>query len=248
MVWGCVLDLSSKQCGYHRGVSVVAGQGLHTSKPFRLLTPLHQGGLAYTRSWEETQLGQLLLTGQRDIADHMKLCEKEGKGRHLVWWPLSSQVIVTHDGALLSWRTGLDAPSPGETENEFLILLCLCTWLLLSPLHCLYLKPPNYFIIYSCNSLSHYTWVELVSGSVGLICQLGLNHKSYLLYQYWRQIKLKNIVVFISHKIICYLVLHLIFRYLCSNTHTAFSASPSVWIFCPYSKSSHHPLRPAVKN
>lgn len=99
--------------------------------------------------------------------------------------------------ALLSWRTGLDAPSPGETENEFLILVCLCTWLLLSPLHCLYLKPPNYFIIYSCNSLSHYTWVELVSGSVGLICQLGLNHKSYLLYQYWRQIKLKNIVVFI---------------------------------------------------
>ena len=63
-----------------------------------------------TRSWEGAQPGQLTQTGHRAIPYRMVSCsaykagEEEGRGGHSEWWHLSSQVTVTHDGALLSWR------------------------------------------------------------------------------------------------------------------------------------------------
>jgi len=59
-------------------------------------------------SWEGTQLGQLTRTGHgifhtiRCHAQHIQW-GKEGRGRHLECWCLSSQVTVTCDVALLSW-------------------------------------------------------------------------------------------------------------------------------------------------
>jgi len=60
--------------------------------------------------------GQLTTTDQRDIPYRMTLCsvykvgEERGRGGSSEWWHLSSQVTITYDGALLSWRwlnTGL---------------------------------------------------------------------------------------------------------------------------------------------
>ena len=62
------------------------------------------------RSWEGTQPGQLTPTDQRDIPYHI-MCSavKAGGGRRkggsLELQCLSSQVTITHDGALLSWRS-----------------------------------------------------------------------------------------------------------------------------------------------
>ena len=56
-----------------------------------------------------TQPGQLTPTDQRDIPDHMASCSayKAGGRRkrgHSELWHLPSQVTITRDGALLSWR------------------------------------------------------------------------------------------------------------------------------------------------
>ena len=73
-------------------------------------------------------------------AQHRELGEEGGRGGCWEWRRLSAQVTVTCDGALLSWRW-LDTCLPWEVLNEFLGLLCLCAWLLLYLLNCLYLNP-----------------------------------------------------------------------------------------------------------
>ena len=81
------------------------------SRPFLLLTPPHQwAGWRCTRRWEGTQPGQLTPADQRDIPYHMASCSaykaggKRRRGWHSEWWRLSSQVTITCDEALLSWR------------------------------------------------------------------------------------------------------------------------------------------------
>lgn len=84
--------------------------GLAQSRPFLFLTPSHQWvAWECTRSWEETQPGQLIPTHPRNIPYHMASVryielEKEGeKGGHLDWWCLSSQGVVMDDGAWFYW-------------------------------------------------------------------------------------------------------------------------------------------------
>jgi len=80
-------------------------------------------------------------------------------------------------GALRSWRR-LNTCLPMEVVNEFLVLLCLHTWLLL------YLS--NYLDInLQVVSLSSFWfsppshWGKRASGYAGLSCQLGLNHNRH---------------------------------------------------------------------
>jgi len=90
---------------------VVAEQCLHRVKAFSAsqITPL-QTGWECTKSWRRTQPGQLTPTDQRDILYHMmshsatKAGGRRRKGGCSEFWPLSSQVTITRDGALLSWR------------------------------------------------------------------------------------------------------------------------------------------------
>lgn len=88
---------------------------------------------------------------------------------------LSSQVMVTHDGVLLSQR-GWTPDRPWETVNEFLILLCLHVKLLLYLLNFLYLYPR----VYPCSSF----WFSpplLWGGNKllsGLSSLLGLNYNT----------------------------------------------------------------------
>ena len=117
------------------------------SRSFLLLTPPHQQiGWGCTRSWEGTQLGQLTPTDPRDIPDHMMSClaykagGRRRKGGTFRITAIVSQVTVTRDGALLSWRC-LKPACRWEVVNEFLVLLCLRVWLLLYLLNCLYLNP-----------------------------------------------------------------------------------------------------------
>ncbi|XP_076190115.1 protein unc-93 homolog A isoform X3 [Aptenodytes patagonicus] len=84
---------------------------LTESRPFLLLTPPHQRvGWGCTRSWEGTEPGQLTANDQRDNPHHMTSCSaykaggRRRKGGRSDQWRLSSQVTITHDGALLSWR------------------------------------------------------------------------------------------------------------------------------------------------
>lgn len=62
----------------------------------------------------------------------IKLGQRKGVGTFRV----SSQVPITHDGALLS-RGWLNTCLPWEAVNESLVLLCLCEGLFLCLLNCL---------------------------------------------------------------------------------------------------------------
>jgi len=61
------------------------------SGPFLLLTlPSQQVGWAGTRSWEGTQLGQLIPTEKRDIPYHMTSCSEKNPGG----WRLAGAAIA----------------------------------------------------------------------------------------------------------------------------------------------------------
>lgn len=102
MLWICQLSVDNTEV-----FSLLLSRAC-TVKPFLFLTPCHQwAAWECTRSWEETQPGQLIPTHPRDIPYHMASVqyielEKEGeKGGHLDWWCLSSQGVVIDDGAWL---------------------------------------------------------------------------------------------------------------------------------------------------
>ena len=59
-------------------------------------------------------------------AQHIKLGEEEGRRAHLERWRLSSQVTVTRDGALLSWRwlNSCLTMGSGEWIPCFALLVC----------------------------------------------------------------------------------------------------------------------------
>lgn len=86
-------------------------------------------------------------------AQYIKLWE-EGRRRYLERQCLSSQVTITHDRILLSWRW----PNicPWEGVKQFLVLLCLSAWLLLCLLNCLHLNP-KFSDFYPSDSLPHPT-------------------------------------------------------------------------------------------
>lgn len=93
---------------------------------FLLPTPSHQrGGWGCTRSWEQTQLGELTPSDPRDIPHQtVSMLAHKAEGRRSVggcleWWHLSAQVTVTCDGALLSWGC---LNFQREVVNEFLVL------------------------------------------------------------------------------------------------------------------------------
>lgn len=61
-------------------------------------------------TWKRTQPGKTILTNPRDVPHHMasrsayKVGQRKRKGGDPKWQCLTSQVIITCDGALLSWR------------------------------------------------------------------------------------------------------------------------------------------------
>ena len=125
--------------------SLLLSSAYTESRPFLLLTAPHQqGGWGCTKSWEDTQLGQLTPTDQRDTAYHMMSCSAYKAGRRQggrsEWWRLSSQVTIMRDGALLSWRWLNTCLLMGSSEwiPCFALLVCTAFALLLS---CLYLNP-----------------------------------------------------------------------------------------------------------
>ena len=69
----------------------------------------------------------------------IKLGEVEGRGGCLEWWCLSSQVSVTHDGALLCWRWLNTCLLMGSSEWIHCFSLFVCAQLLLYLLNCPYL-------------------------------------------------------------------------------------------------------------
>ena len=138
-----------------------------------LLPPPHQrAGWGGTRSWEGTQPGQLTPTDPREIPHHTTSCSackaggRRRKGGRSEWWRLSSQVPVRRDGALLSWRW-LNTCHGKWGINS---LLCLCVWLLLSLLNCLYLHSRVFSL------LPFQLWWCISFPLSGLIYELGKSH------------------------------------------------------------------------
>ena len=115
-------------------------------------------------------------------AQHIKLGEEEGRGGRSEWWRLSSQVTVTHDGALLSWRW-LNACLPmgsGEWIPRFALLV-----------HAAFALPVKLSFSQPMSSLTFTLPIlspsrcggEWASGCVVVLsCQLGLNHNSQLIH------------------------------------------------------------------
>ena len=129
------------------------------SRPFLLLTPPHQRVGWGCTSWEGTQLGQLTPTDQRDIPYHMMSCsaykagEEEGRGGYSEWCCLSSQVSVTRDGALLSWRW-LNACLPmGSSERIPCFVSLACTAFAL-PIRLSLSQSMRWFLIFTLLTLS----------------------------------------------------------------------------------------------
>lgn len=98
---------------------------------------------------------------------------------HVEWCDSSSQVTVILMEPFFSgdgWTPGC----PWEGVNEFLDLLCLCTWLLLYLLNCHYLNSQVLSLLsfwFSPPSW-HRRCGEWASGCVRPSCWLGLNHDS----------------------------------------------------------------------
>lgn len=114
-------------------------------------------------SWEETQPRWVTPPDQRGMTpDHIAACSGYKVGRRkkevgcLEEWPLSSQVTITCDGALLSWIQ-LNTCLPME-KNE---LIPCVAWLVCAafalPLNCLYINPQIIYLLPF--SFSHgYCW------------------------------------------------------------------------------------------
>ena len=123
------------------------------SRPLLVLTPpIQRVGWGWARGLEGSQLGQLTPTDQRDIqtiwchAQQQKLREEGGRG------------FIRSDGFCLPKLLlramepcfpgdGWTLPCWWEVVNQFLVWLCLCTWLLLYLLNCLYLKPQVFSLL-----------------------------------------------------------------------------------------------------
>ena len=60
-------------------------------------------------------------------AQHIKLGEEEGMGGCSEWWHLSSQVTITRNGALLSWRWLNTCLLMGSSEWSPYCVLLACT-------------------------------------------------------------------------------------------------------------------------
>lgn len=61
-----------------------------------LMLSTNQGGWGYTRSWERTQQGQLILTHQRDIPHHIVCSAIKAGGKRQGW-----KRGTRHDGICL---------------------------------------------------------------------------------------------------------------------------------------------------
>ena len=110
--------------------------GHTTSGPLPLPTPAHRRAAGCARSWAGTrrdswpqQTNEIAHTVWRH-AHRRQLGEDGGSGGCLEGWRLSPQATVRRDGALLA-RRRLNTCLPMGWANEFLLLLCLHTQLLL---------------------------------------------------------------------------------------------------------------------
>jgi len=104
----------------------------------RSFLPHQQIGWGYTRRWERTQLGQLMPASPEgysipyDVVFNNKNCGKK-EGLRDIWsygvcLPKSLSCVM--EPALLEWNLCFTSACQQEVVNEFIILLCLCAWLL----------------------------------------------------------------------------------------------------------------------
>ena len=109
-------------------------------------SPHQRVGCGCTRSWERTRPGQLTTSDQRDTPDRTMSCSAiKAGGRRRKERPEGFGVMAfIFPSHRYTWRSpaflGM-AACRWKMLNEFLALLCLCVWLLLYPLNCLYLNP-----------------------------------------------------------------------------------------------------------
>ena len=100
------------------------------------------------------------------------------KGVCSEWWHLSSQVTITRDGALLSWRWLNTCLPMGSAERIpcFALLACMAFTLPIK----LSLSQPTSFFTFTLLILSPIPlWGKWVSECMELGCWLGLNHDNH---------------------------------------------------------------------
>lgn len=140
--------------------------------------PLSRG---CTRSWERAGTGQLTSTEQRDIPHPMMSCSeiklsgKEENDTLKEFQHVSSQVIITRDGALFSWRWP-DSCQP--TGNSGLIPYFALLLYAAFALPVKFFLPHKFFTVILPILFLIQLGGEWVSSRVELSCLLGLAHES----------------------------------------------------------------------
>ena len=183
---------------------------VHTeSRTSQVLRPCQGEGWGVTGNWEGTQPGQLTQTSQRDIPYHGTSCwvyklgerRKEGRDiRHYGIWQSPDLLgmaghLPTHGkweiNSLLCFAWGMQLELyPFPSPFHFVIIIsgrmdfpcsacCSHLFMLFNLLSCSYLNP---WVLYSFPILLPIPLGDggWATGCVGLGCQPGLNHDSYL--------------------------------------------------------------------
>lgn len=116
-------------------------------KPFLLFAVPCQWRSLGTWGWEKTQLWWVTPTDQRDIPDLMtsysvyKVWEEKGDRENAWNDAVSLSKSLLHMMGPRFPGDGWTPACPWEAVNWFLVLLCLCKWLLFSLFNSFYLNP-----------------------------------------------------------------------------------------------------------
>ena len=157
------------------------------SRPFLLLTPLHQqGGWRCTRSREGTQPGQLTPSDQRDIPYYMASCSayKAGGRRRtgrlfgLMEFVFSSNYYAWWSPAFLEMAEHL--PADGKWwRNSLFCFACMRSFCFIySTVFISIHEFSHFYLLILCPIPAGGEWA---SGCLVLSCLLGLNHNALLM-------------------------------------------------------------------